>query len=117
MQNMIKANKQRAIELVRFANPKSRIRPTVECVMEILSMYLPYGKDKPVITNMSVIEYHKNNIIKSAYFRVETASGRVFKISAYQNLTGRTQQQKEEDKTATFPSGLFNIFHDEIITA
>lgn len=113
MQKRIKESKQRAIELVRYANPKSKIRPSIERVTEILSMNIPYCGDKPVITNISVTEYHKNDIIKSAHFRVEIANGKVFDISAYQHLTGRTQEQKEEDKTATFPSGLFNIFHSE----
>lgn len=114
MLKMVKESKQRAAELVRFANPKSKNRPSVERVTEILSNNIPYCGEKPVITNISVTEYHKNNIIKSAHFMVETANGKVFKISAYQHLKGRTQEEKEADKSATFPSGLFNIFHFEI---
>jgi hypothetical protein len=114
-QKAIRESKQRAAILVQYANPKSKIRPSIELVTEILSANIPYlHGDKPVITTISITKYHKNAIIKSACFRVETTNGKVFEISAYQQLTGRTQKEKEADKTATFPSGLFNIFHSEI---
>lgn len=71
--------------------------------------------EKPVITDISVTEYHKNSIIETAYFKVNTADGRTFEITAYKNLKGRTPEEKEADRTATFPSGLFTIFHGEII--
>ena len=54
-------------------------------------------------------------MIETAYFRVDTADGKAFKITACKNLKGRTPEEKEDDKTAQFPSGLFNVFHDEII--
>lgn len=113
MQVRIKENKQRAAELISFANPKSKNRPTIERVTEIISRHIPYRIEKPVIINISIISY-KNNIIKSAYFRIETADKKSFRISAYQQLTGKTPEQREEDKTADFPSRLFNIFTDEI---
>lgn len=115
MQKMIMESKQQAAELIRFANPKSKNTSSIGRVTEILSNNIPYcNGEKPVITNISVSRYSKNRIIKSAQFRVKTADGKVFKIDAYQNLTGRTQEEKEADKTATFPSGLFNIFYSEI---
>lgn len=110
----IKESKQRAAELVRYANPKSRKRPTMEHITEIMERNIPYCGEKPVITNIRVMEYHKNSIIETAYFRVDTADGKAFKITACKNLKGRTPEEKEADKTAQFPSGLFNIFHDEI---
>jgi len=119
MQKMVTENKRKAAELIRYARPNNgrnmKSRPTVERVTEILSAFIPYNIEKPVIANISVMEYNRNDIIKSAHFRVETANGKVFKISAYQHLKGRTQEEKEADKTATFPSGLFNIFHSEIV--
>jgi len=115
MQIMIKNSKQTAAELVSYANPKSRKRPSIERVKEILSGRVPYRGEKPVITNVSITEYGKNILLKWAYFKVETADGKVWKITAYQHLKGRTQEEKETDKTATFPSGLFNIFHAEIV--
>ena len=117
MQKRIKESKQRAAELVRYANPKSKINPSLEAVTKILLMSIPYRTIKPVITKVEVIRYSQNPIIKCAYFRVETADDKAFEISVYQYLTGRTKEEKEADKTATFPSGLFNIFHDEIIKA
>ena len=116
-QKRIKESKQRAAALVRYANPKSKIRPSLETVTKILLMSIPYRTIKPVITKVEVIRYSQNPLIKCAYYRVETANGKIFNIDAYQYLKGRTQEEKEADKTATFPSGLFNIFHDEIIKA
>ena len=106
-----------AAELVRYANPKSKSKPPVERITELLKEYIPYRYDegKPEITNFSVTRWNVNRIIRSAQFRVETSNGKVFEIDAYQHLTGRTQEQKEQDKTADFPSGLFNIFHSELI--
>lgn len=114
MQEAIKKSKQEASELIKYANPKSRNRPSLERVTDIVSRRIPYRLDKPIITSISITSYSRNNLIKTARFKVETAAGKVFEISAYQYLTGRTQEQKEEDKTATFPSGLFNIFHSVI---
>lgn len=114
MMKRIKESKQRAAELVQYANPKSRKRSTIERITELLSRHIPYSGEKPVITSVSVMEYHKNSIIETACFRVDTEDGRAFKITACKNLKGRTPEEKEADKTATFPSGLFNVFHDEI---
>jgi hypothetical protein len=114
MQRRIRERKQEAAELIRYANVKSKTHPTIERVTEIISQHIPYSGEKPSITSIEVIECHKNDIIRSAYFKVVVSNGKAFKISAYQNLKGRTQIEKEADKTETFPSGLFNIFHDEI---
>lgn len=114
MMKRVKESKQRAAELIQYANPKSRRRSTIERITELLSGHIPYSGEKPVITSVSVMEYHRNDIIESAHFKVETAEGKAFKITAYKDLKGRTPEEKEADKTAEFPSGLFNIFHDEI---
>ena len=114
MMKRIREKKQWAAELVQYANPKSRKRSSIERITELLSMHIPYRGEKPIITNVSVTEYHKNSIIEIAYFRVDTADGKAFKITACKELKGRTPEEKEADKTATFPGGLFNIFHDEI---
>ena len=119
IQKLVKERKQEAIDLIRYASIKNgrnmKNRPTIEHVTEILSQKFPYHGEKPSITNISVMGYHKNSIIKTAYFRIDLSDGRSFKITAYQHLKGRTQEEREADKTATFPSGLFNCFHDEIV--
>lgn len=114
MQKRIKASKQKATELVRYANPKSKNKPSITRIQEILSANIPYVGERPTIVNVSVIDYSKNDIIKSAHFKVATSNNKIFKISAYEHLTPQSAEQKEIDKTATFPSGLFNIFHSEI---
>lgn len=115
MQKNIKRVKEQAAILVRYANPRSKNKPTFERVKEILSRHIPYcGGVVPAIVSVEVSEFHRNSIIKSAYFIVTVENGKKYKISAYENLTGRTPEQKEADKTADFPSGLFRIFHDEI---
>ena len=110
MQKIIRERKHEAAELVRYANPRSKKRPSLKWVTKVLSSHIPYCVVKPVITNVSVMDYNKNRIIKYACFRIETDIGRVFEVRAYQNLKGRTQEEKEADKTANFPSGLFKIF-------
>lgn len=116
MMNRIKTKKQEAAELVRYANPKSKTRPTIERVTELMIGHIPYAysEGKPVITNIEIKEYHMNCIIKTARFIVTLENGKVWEISVYQHLKGRTAEEKEADKTATFPSGLFNIFHDDV---
>lgn len=111
----IRESKARAALLVRYANPKSKSKPTEKEVLEILSRNIPYcGTVRPVIEKFTVTEFHRNPIIKTARYIVELDNGKRYKITAYENLKGRTPEEKEADKTATFPSGLFNIFHDEI---
>lgn len=119
MQRSIKKNKADAAGLVRFANPKSRTRPSIEWVKETLSRHIPYVplKEKPAITEVTVTRFSRNRIIKSARFEVELDNGQVFEMSAFQNLVGRTPEEKEADKTADFPSGLFNIFREEVTMA
>lgn len=113
---MVKESKQRAAELVRYANPKSRSKPPIERVTEILLGSIPYNysEGKPVIKSFSVTRWNINRIIKSAQFRVKTSNCKTWAIDAYEQLTGRTSEEKEADKNATFPSGLFNIFHTQI---
>lgn len=116
MLKMVKENKQRAAELVRYANPKSKKKPSIESVTEILLASIPYNysEGKPVIVKFSVIRWNVNRLIRSAKFQIETLNGKTWEIDAYENLTGRTPEEKEADKVATFPSGLFRIFHKEI---
>lgn len=115
MMKHVKRNKENAALLVRYANPKSRNKPTDKQVLEILYRHIPYcGTVRPVIKSFVVSRFNRNAIIKSAYFVVELDNGKSYQISAYQNLKGRTPEEKEADKTATYPSGLFTIFHDEI---
>ena len=116
MLKMVKESKQRAAELVRYANPKSKSKPSIEHITEILTASIPYkySEGKPVITSFNVTRWNVNHIIRSARFQVETSNGKTWKIDAYEQLKGRTTEEKEYDKTATFPSGLFNIYHSEI---
>lgn len=114
MMKQIKERKERAAELTRYANPKSKNRPTAERITEILAMHIPYRGEKPTIAAINVTEYHKNSLIETVRIRVDTADGKAFIITAYNHLKGRTPEEKVADKTATFPSGLFVIFHDEV---
>lgn len=114
MMKRIKKNKENAALLVRYANPKSKSKPTEEEVLEILYRHIPYCGTRPAIKSFTVSRFNRNKIIKCAYFVVELDNGKTYEISAYQDLKGRTPEQKEEDKTAEYPSGLFTIFHTEI---
>lgn len=115
MQKAIKERKAEAALLVRYANPKSKSKPTVEQVLEVLKRHIPYcGTIRPAIEKFTVTEFNRNPIQRSAHFLVELDNGKQWDISVYENLKGRTPEEKEADKTTTFPSGLFNIFHDEI---
>ncbi|CDC05058.1 unknown [[Clostridium] leptum CAG:27] len=115
MQKAIKERKAEAALLVQYANPKSKSKPTIEQVLEVLKRHIPYcGPIRPVIEKFTVSEFNRNPIQRSAHFLVELDNGKQWDISVYESLKGRTPEEKEADKTATFPSGLFNIFHDEI---
>ena len=113
-QRRIRESKQRAAELVRYANPRSKSKPSVERVTELLLMNIPYSTVRPIVMSFNVTGWNRNSIIRAAQYKVETTDGKVWEIDAYEHLKGRTQEQKEADKTATFPSGLFNIFHSDI---
>jgi hypothetical protein len=113
-QKSIKLRKQESQLLVRYANPKSSNKPQIEIVTEILQCHIPYCAERPIITRFTVTEFHRNSIIRVARYKVDTLSGQSWEISAYEDLKGRTPEQKEEDKNATFPSGLFKIFHSLI---
>lgn len=110
----IKESKQRAAELIRYANPRSKSEPTAERVEELLLTHIPYRTERPTITSFEVTRYNVNRLIRSARFLVETSDGKTWEIDAYEHLKGRTPEEKEADKVATFPSGLFNVFHSEI---
>lgn len=115
MQKAIKERKAEAALLVRYANPKSKSKPTTEQVLEVLKRHIPYcGTIRPAIEKFAVTEFNRNPIQRSAHFIVELDNGKKWDISVYESLKGRTPEEKEADKTATFPSGLFKIFHDEI---
>lgn len=88
---------------------------TDEQVLEVLYRHIPYaGTVRPTIKSFTVSEFNRNAIIRSARFIVDLDNGKSYKITAYEDLKGRTPEQREADKTAQFPSGLFTIFHDEI---
>ena len=115
MQRRIRQVKEVSAILVRYANPRSKRRPTYEQVKEILSRHIPYsGGMVPSIVSFEISQFNRNAIIKSARFIVTVENGKKYEITAYEELTGRTPEQKEADKNAEFPSGLFRIFHDEI---
>lgn len=116
MMKRIKERKLEAKKLVQYANPKSRSKINEAELMEILKKHIPYkfSEGKPEIKNVAIEKFNRNSIIKSAYFIIELSNGAKWKISAYDNLKGRSEEVKERDKNATFPSGLFRIFHDEI---
>lgn len=115
MQALVKRAKEQAAVLVRYANPRSKSKPMLDQVKNILSRHIPYCNGVvPAIVSFEVSEFHRNSIIRSAYFIVAVENGKKYEISAYEHLTGRTPEQREADKTADFPSGLFTIFHDEI---
>ena len=100
MQALVKRAKEQAAVLV---------------VKNILARHIPYCNGVvPAIVSCEVSEFHRNSIIRSACFIVAVENGKKYEISAYEHLTGRTPEQREADKTAEFPSGLFTIFRDEI---
>jgi hypothetical protein len=112
---LIKERKQQTSDLVRYANPKSKTRPCIERVLQIVSAKIPYkGLTRPVVTSAAVTYYSRNQIIKTARFRVETAFHGAWEISAYQHLKGRSKEERQADNNSTFPSGLFTIFADRI---
>lgn len=115
MMNNIKRAKEQAKLLVRYANPKSKSKPTEQQVLEILHRHIPYCVAvRHAIEKFTVSRFSRNEIIRSAYFIVELDNGEKYEISAYENLKGRTLEEREADKTANYPSGLFTIFHSKI---
>lgn len=111
MMNNIKRAKEQAKLLVRYANPKSKSKPTEQQVLEILHRHIPYcGTVRPTIEKFTVSRFSRNEIIRSAYFVVELDNGEKYEISAYEDLKGRTPEEREADKIADYPSGLFTIF-------
>jgi hypothetical protein len=116
MIKMISKNKKEAAKLVRYANPKSRIYLSIDEIKEIMTRNIPYSgnESRPVITDVKITNYIKNDLIKAAYFRVTLENGKIWELSAIQDLKGQTAEEKERDKTASYPSGLFNIFHRQI---
>ena len=113
IQESIKRERLFAESLVRYANHKSRVKPSEEWVREVLSSHLPFSW-KTTIAEFKVTEYGRNEIIKTARFSAITQCGKAVAFTAYQDLKGRTPEEKEHDKTAMFPSGLFKIFRHEV---
>ena len=111
---MVKERKQQAAELIRFANPKSRIRPSVERVIQVVSGKIPYKTSIPCVTSVTATYYSKNSLIETARLRVETAFHGAWEVTAYKNLVGRSEQERQADSVADFPSGLFKVFADKI---
>lgn len=90
MMKRIKKNKENAALLVRYANPKSKSKPTEEEVLEILYRHIPYcGTVRPIIKSFTVSRFSRNKILKWAYFVVELDNGKTYEISAYQDLNGK----------------------------
>lgn len=87
MMKRIKKNKENAALLVRYANPKSKSKPTEEEVLEILYRHIPYCGTRPAIKSFTVSRFNRNKIIKCAYFVVELDNGKTYEISAYQDLS------------------------------
>jgi len=116
MQQTIKRRKQEAADLVRFANPRSKSKPTAEQIKDILLPHIPYSysEGKPVITEFSIKSFSTNHMVGYADYLVKLETGKMWMISAYDHKTGRTPKQRAEDKTADWPSGYFVIFHDEV---
>ena len=110
----IAAIKKEAAELVRFANPKTRAKtmPTVTRVFEILEKKIPYrsSEKRPAIMSIKDTKYHANKIQKSATIIVEASDGKTYEFTAYQSLIPQSQEEREADKKAAFPRGLFKIF-------
>jgi hypothetical protein len=53
-------------------------------------------------------------VIKCATFKVTLANSKIWEIKTCQFLKGRTPEEREADKTADYPSGLFRFWHKEI---
>ncbi len=86
MMKRIKRAKENAAILVRYANPKSKSKPTEEQVLSILYRQIPYRGERPTIINFTVARFSRNPIIRCAYFVVELDNGKKYKISAYEHL-------------------------------
>ena len=117
-QAFIRQHKANAATLIRYANPKSRKKPTLEEVRAILNRQIPFVPltEKPTITSITVTGYSKNSIIKSARFEIQLDNGKMYKITAFEDVKDvRTQEEKELDRLADYPSGMFKIFRDEIL--
>lgn len=87
MMKRIKKNKENAALLMRYANSKSKSKPTEEEVLEILYRYIPHCGTRPAIKSFTVSRFNRNKIIKCAYFVVELDNGKTYEISAYQDLS------------------------------
>ena len=69
MQKRIRESKAKAALLVRYANPKSKSKPTDEQVLEVLKCNIPYrGTNRPTIKEFTVTEFNRNPIQRSAHF-------------------------------------------------
>lgn len=76
MQKRIRESKAKAALLVRYANPKSKSKPTDEQVLEVLKCNIPYrGTNRPTIKKFTVTEFNRNPIQRSAHFFVELDNG------------------------------------------
>ena len=102
MMKRIKKNKENAALLVRYANPKSKSKPTEEEVLEILYRHIPYCGTRPAIKSFTVSRFNRNKIIKCAYFVVELDNGKTYEISAYQDLKGRTPKGRGQNRRISF---------------
>ena len=61
MQALVKRAKEQAAVLVRYANPRSKSKPTLEQVKNILARHIPYCNGVvPAIVSCEVSEFHHN---------------------------------------------------------
>lgn len=119
MQARIREVTKEAKALVDFANPKARTKINPLYVKWLLSRHIPYAAtNKPEVMEFDCIRFTSNPLVSVAEYRVKTINNGTWQIAAYYDKTGRTPEQKQDDKTAMFPSGLFKIFHTRLeITA
>jgi hypothetical protein len=112
---LCKKYREEAKTLVKYANPLSRTKPADERVLTILKKKIPHGfGEQVIIEHFDVVEFSRNRLIKCARFNVYLDNGKVWEITAYERLVGRTLEEREEDKTRTFPSDFFNTFYTDI---
>lgn len=112
MQARIREVTKEAKALVDFANPKARTKINPLYVKWLLSRHIPYAAtNKPEILDFERILFTSNSLVSHVEYRVKTVNNGTWQIDAYYDKKGRTPEQKQDDKTAMFPSGLFKIFH------
>lgn len=114
MQRRIRESKQRAKTLVRFANPRTRKRPTTDEVMAIICKAGVPFQLRGEVVDFKVNSYSSGQLIRAARYTVTVSGGRQFLITAYQHMAPDSPEEKALDAKLDLPSGLYNIFSQEI---